>query len=236
MHCVRMDASLGIFYLTLVLVQSTWWTIIPNTCKAPQISTKRRRRHGCEGVARLELTERVGRSVHLRYLLEPGAGGRGMAATTDGSMASSSSISNRRAGLPQCGAEVSTTSCPCALWCLSYPLADVSHACRRSRAQELSSEVSWQLFLMRRASTTWSCFWRRGLPMSAIRAPGELRMSRMGAGEHFEGSCSSVGVAGSCASGCSRTCCCGFSWRLCGSVIFVISVLPACRVESIPIA
>ena len=166
---------------------------------------KRRRRHGCEGVGRRELTERVGRVARPRYLLELAAGGRDVAETTGGSTASSSSSTNRRAGLPQCGAEVSTTSCPCALWCLSYPLADVSHACRRSRAQELSSEVSWQLFLMRRASTTWSCFWRRGLPMSAIRAPGELRMSRMGAGEHFEGSCSSVGVAGSCASGCSRT-------------------------------
>ena len=156
-----------------------------------------------------------------------------MAETTGGSTASSSSSTNRRAGLPQCGAEVSTTSCPCALWCLSYPLADVSHACRRSRAQELSSEVSWQLFLMRRASTTWSCFWRRGLPMSAIRAPGELRMSRMGAGEHFEGSCSSVGVAGSCASGCSRTFCYEFLRVLCAFVTFVIFVVPACRIESI---
>ena len=69
--------------------------------------------------------------------------------------------------------------------------------------------------------------------MSAIRAPGELRMSRMGAGEYCEGSCSSVGVAGSCASGCSRTFCCEF---LRVSVCFVILILAmlvvsVCRVK-----
>ena len=72
--------------------------------------------------------------------------------------------------------------------------------------------------------------------MSAIRAPGELRMSRMGAGEYCEGSCSSVGVAGSCASGCSRTFCYEF---LCVSVRFVLLamlVVPGCRIESMSIA
>jgi len=47
--------------------------------------------------------------------------------------------------------------------------------------------------------------------MSAFRARGELRMSRMGACEICEGPCSSVGVAGSCANGCSRKFGCEFS-------------------------
>ena len=71
--------------------------------------------------------------------------------------------------------------------------------------------------------------------MSAIRAPGELRMSRMGAGEHFEGSCSSVGVAGSCASGCSRTFCCEFLRVSVCFVILAMLVVSACRVKSLSI-
>ena len=132
--------------LTLVLVLSTWWTIIPNTCKAPQISIKRRRRHGCEGVARLELTERVRRVAHLRNLLEPAAGGRGVAETAGESTRATSSTPSARPGWPPCGAQVSGTLCPCALRCLSYPLADLSHACHRPRVQEMVSEASWHLF------------------------------------------------------------------------------------------
>ena len=132
--------------LTLVVPQSTWWTIIPNTCKAPQISTKRRRRHGCEGVARLELTESVRRVARLRNLLEPAAEGRGVAETAGESTRATSSTVNRRAGWPPCGAQVSCTSCPCALRCLSYPLTDLSHACHRPRVQEMVSEASWHLF------------------------------------------------------------------------------------------
>ena len=67
---------------------------LPQTCKTSRISIKRRRRDGVEGVARLELTERVGRVARPRDLLEPAAGGRGVAETTGGSTASSSSTCN----------------------------------------------------------------------------------------------------------------------------------------------
>ena len=168
------------------------------------------------GVTRLELTERVRRVAHLRYLLEPAAGGRGVAETAGENTRATSSTASGRPGWPPCGVEVSTTSRPCALHCLSYPLADISHACGRSRAQELSSVASWQLFFMRRASTPWSCSGRKGWSMSAIRSRGGLRMPGMGAGELCEGPWSFLGEAGACASGRSRTCHCGFSCRLCG--------------------
>jgi hypothetical protein len=51
----------------------------------PHISIKRRRRHGVVGVRRLELTERVRRVARLRYLIEPAAGGQGVAETAGGS-------------------------------------------------------------------------------------------------------------------------------------------------------
>ena len=124
--------------LTLLVVLSSWRTIIPNTCKVARISTKRRRRHGCEGVRWLELSERVRRAARLRYLFEPAAGGRGVA-ESDGWREHESSFLNcqpSRAGWPQCGAQVSCTSCPCAQRCLACPLADVSHACGRPRVQE----------------------------------------------------------------------------------------------------
>jgi hypothetical protein len=197
---------------------------------------KRGPRHGCKGVAWLELTERVGRAAHLHYLLEPAAGGRGVAETAGGSTRASSSTANGRPGWPPCGVEVSITSLPCTLRCLSARLGDVSHAYHRPRVQELGSEASWHLFFTRRASTPWSSFGRRGWPMSAIRARGELRMSGMGAGELCEGLCSFVHAVCVLASGRSRTCHCGFLWRLCQFVIFVISVVPACRIESMPIA
>ena len=145
-RCGVRELRAGVDPLTLVLVQSTWWTIIPNTCKAPQISIKRRRRHGCEGVARLELTERVRRVAHLRNLLEPAAGGRGVAETAGESTRATSSTPSARPGWPPCGAQVSGTLCPCALRCLSYPLTDLSHACHRPRVQEMVSEASWHLF------------------------------------------------------------------------------------------
>ena len=72
--------------------------------------------------------------------------------------------------------------------------------------------------------------------MSAMRARGELRMSGMGAGELCEGPCSFVHAVCVLASGRSRKCHCGFLWRFVGFVTFVISVVPACRVESISIA
>ena len=55
--------------------------------------------------------------------------------------------------------------------------------------------------------------------MSAIRSQGGLRMAGMGADELREGPCSSVGEAGACASGRSRTFYCEF---LRVSVRFVI--------------
>ena len=61
-----------------------------------------------------------------------------------------------------------------------------------------------------------------GWPMSAIRARGELRMSGIGAGELCEGPCSFVHAVCVLASGRSRTCHCGFLWRLCRFLIFVI--------------
>ena len=106
--------------------------------------------------------------------------------------ASSSTANGRPPGWPPCGVEVSITSLPCTLRCLSARLGDVSHAYHRHRVQELGSEASWHLFFTRRASTPWSSFGRRGWPMSAIRARGELRMSGMGAGELCEGPCSFV--------------------------------------------
>ena len=107
---------------------------------------KRASRHAVEGVRRRELTERVERVVRPRYLLELAAGGRGVAETTGGNMATSSSTANRRAGWPHGDPEMSTTSCPCALRCPACPLADVSDACHRPRVQEMVSEDSLHLF------------------------------------------------------------------------------------------
>ena len=182
---------------------------------------------------RLELTERVERVARLRYLFEPAAGGRGVAETVGESMRATCSTASGRPGWPPCGAQVSTTSRSCALRCLSRRLGDVSDACGRPRVQELSSEASWHLVFTRRASTPWSCFGSKGSPLSAMRSRGGLCMSGMGAGELCEGACSSVGVAGSCASGCSRTFCYEFLRVLCAFVTFVIFVVPACRIESI---
>jgi hypothetical protein len=193
-------------------------------------------RHGVVGAARLELTERVGSVARLRYILEPAAGGRGVAETTGGNLASSSSTANRRPGWPHCGTEVSTTTCPCALRCPAWRLSDIFDACGRPRVQEMVSEASWHLFFIRRASTPWSSFGRRGWPMSAMRARGELRMSGMGSGELCEGPCSFVHAVCVLASARSRKCHWGFSRVLCAFVTFVISVVPACRIESIPIA
>ena len=139
--------------LTLVCVQSSWRTIIPNTCKVPRISIKRRRRDGVVGVARLELTELVGRVAWLRYLFEPAAGGRGVAETVGESTRASSSTANRRPGWPPRSVQVSTTTFPCALHCPAWRLADVFDACGRPRVQEMVSEDSWHLFFRRRAST-----------------------------------------------------------------------------------
>jgi hypothetical protein len=71
--------------------------------------------------------------------------------------------------------------------------------------------------------------------MSAIRAPGELRMPRMGAGDYFEGSCSSLCVAGSCANGCSRTFCCEFLRVSVCFVILAMLVVSVCRVNCMSI-
>ena len=127
-------------------VDPSWRMIIPNTYKVPQISIKRRRRHGVVGVRRLELTERVRRVAHLRNLLEPAAGGRGVAETAGESTRATSSTVNRRAGWPPCGAHVSCTTFPCALQCPAWRLADVCDACHRPRVQEMVSEASWHLF------------------------------------------------------------------------------------------
>ena len=133
---------LGLHFNPSTSPQSSWRTIIPNTCKAPRISEKRGRPHGCAAVRWLELTERAGRVARPRYLLEPSAGGRGVAETIGGNMASSSCTANRRPGWPHCGTEVSSTSCPCDLCCPACPLADVSDACHRPRVQEMVSEAS----------------------------------------------------------------------------------------------
>ena len=61
-------------------------------------------------------------------------------------------------------------------------------------------------------------------------------MPGMGADELCEGPCSSVHAMRVLASARTRTCHCGFVWRFVGFVTFVISVVPACRVESISIA
>ena len=159
-----------------------------------------------------------------------------MAETTGGNMASSSSTANRRPGWPHCGTEVSTTTCPCALRCPAWRLADIFYACGRPRVQEMVSEASWHLFFIRRASTPWSCFGSKGSPLSAMRSRGGLCMSGMGAGELCEGPCSSVPALCVLASARSRKSHCGFSLVLCAFVIFVIFVVPACRIESMSIA
>ena len=179
-------------------------TIIPNTCKVARISTKRRRRHGCEGVQWLDLSERVRRAARLRYFLEPVAGGRGVAETAGGSTRATSSTVNRRAGWPQCGAQVSCTSCPCAQRCPACPLADVSHACGRPRVQETGSEASWHLLFTRRASRRWSWNFSKGSSLSAMRVWGGLRMSGMRACMLCDGPCSSVSVVRVLASDRSR--------------------------------
>ena len=159
-----------------------------------------------------------------------------MAETAGESTRATSSTLSARPGWPPCGVEVTTTLRPCALRCLSYPLADFSHACRRSRTQELSSEASWHLLFTRRASRRWSWNFSKGSPLSAMRARGGLRMSGMGASELCEGPCSSVPALCVLASARSRKSHCGFSRVLCAFVIFVIFVVPACRIESMSIA
>ena len=158
--------------LTLVPPQSTWWTPLQKTCKASRISIKRRRRDGVVGVARLELTELVGRVAWLSYLFEPAAGGRGVAETVGESTRASSSTANRRPGWPPRSVQLSTTTFPCALHCPAWRLADVFDACGRPRVQEMVSEDSWHLFFRRRASTPWSSFGRMGSRLSAMRAWG----------------------------------------------------------------
>ena len=158
-----------------------------------------------------------------------------MAETTGGNMASSSSTAIGRPGRPPRSVQVSTTTFPCALHCPAWRLADVSDACHRPRVQEMVSEASCHLFFIRRASTPCSSFGRRGWPMSAMRARGELRMSGMGAGELCEGPCRSVGAAGSCASGCSRTFHCGFPRVSVCFVILAMLVVSACRVKCMSI-
>ena len=177
----------------------------------PRISIKRRRRHGCEGVGRRELTERVGRVARPRYLLELAAGGRGVAETTGGSTASSSSSTNCRPGWPSRSVEVSITTFPCALRCPAWRLTDVFDACGRPRVQEMVSEDSWHLFFRRRASTPWSSFGRRGSRLSAMRARGGLRMPGMSAGDLCGGPCRFVHAVCVQASASSRKCHCGFS-------------------------
>jgi len=103
------------------------------------------------GVARLELTELVGRVAWLRYLFEPAAGGRGVAETVGESTRASSSTANRRPGWPPRSVQVSTTTLPCALHCPAWRLADVFDACGRPRVQEMVSEDLWHLFFRRRA-------------------------------------------------------------------------------------
>ena len=71
--------------------------------------------------------------------------------------------------------------------------------------------------------------------MSAMRARGEIRMSGMGVGEFCEGPCRSVGAAGSCASGCSRTFHCGFPRVSVCFVILAMLVVSACRVKCMSI-
>ena len=67
--------------------------------------------------------------------------------------------------------------------------------------------------------------------MSAIRLQGGLRMPGMGAGELREGPCSSVGEAGACASGRSRTFYCEFLRVSVRFVILAMLVVSACRVK-----
>ena len=65
---------------------------------------------------------------------------------------------------------------------------------------------------------------------------GGICMSGMDAGELGEGPCSSVPALCVLASARSRKSHCGFSLVLCAFVIFVIFVVPACRIESMSIA
>ena len=106
---------------------------------------------------------------------------------------------------------MSTTACPCALRCLAWRLADVFYACGRPRVQEMVSEDSWHLFFVRRASTPWSNFGRRGWSMSAMRERGGLRMPGMSAGDLCGGPCRFVHAVCVQASASSRKCHCGFS-------------------------
>ena len=71
--------------------------------------------------------------------------------------------------------------------------------------------------------------------MSAMRERGGLRMSGMSAGDLCEGPCRCVHAVCVLASASSRKCHCEFLWRFVCFVTFVISVVPACRVESISI-
>ena len=164
------------------------------------------------------------------------AGGRGVAETAGGSTRATSSTVTRRAGWPQCGAQVSCTSCPCAQRCPACPLADVSHACGRPRVQETGSEASWHLLFTRRASRRWSWNFSKGSSLSAMRVRGGLRMSGVRACMLCDVPCSSVSVVRVLANARSRKCHCGFSHVLRAFVTFVISVVPACRIEPMPIA
>ena len=134
----------------------------------------------------------------------------------------STSTCNGRPGGPPRGIEVSTKTLPCALRCPACPPTDVTDVCRRPRVQELSSEASWQLFFRRRASTPWSSIRRRSSAFSAMRERGELRLCGMGSCGLCEGPCSSVHAVCVLASARSRNCHCGFLWRLCRFLIFVI--------------
>ena len=72
--------------------------------------------------------------------------------------------------------------------------------------------------------------------MSAMRERGGLRMPGMSAGDLCGGPCRFVHAVCVQASASSRKCHCGFSWRFVSFCEFVISVVPACRVESMSIA
>ena len=151
-----------------------------------------------------------------------------MAVTAGGSTRANYSTANGQPGWPPCGVEVSITSLPCTLRCLSWRLGDISHACHRPRVQEIVSEASYHLLFLRRASTPWTSFGSKGSPLSAMRSRGSLCMSGMGAGELCEGPCSSVPALCVLASAHSRKYHCGFSRVLCAFVTVVIFVVPAC--------
>ena len=75
-----------------------------------------------------------------------------------------------------------------------------------------------------------------GLVDELVTVAGGLRMAGMGADELREGPCSSVGEAGACAIGCSRTFYCEFLRVSVCFVILAMLVVSACRVKCITIA